>query len=535
VVGGHSVVYIGDATFVPGARPDVEAAFPDRPLAHRAGWGHLMLTNMLPHVPRGRIYGGQGPLTLYAFASDNDGNVTLLGRSQADNTPTSVTLANDTIAKPFGAIDTPGQGQTVNGTLANFGWVLTPDADATAGAGDLVVPTGGSTVRVFIDGVAVGQIGYNQCRGSVGNPVPAGVYCDDDVSNIFGNPTPQPVGQPRVANPTRYRNLDAGRAPIGAFVIDTTRLANGLHTIAWGVTDSAGRSEGIGSRYFTVSNGGADQPPSAGDSARDTMIAAAADGAMRTAQEIAPAPAVVAADAGRLATLAPASVEVQGRVGFDLDAPFVAVPADGGGVRHVRVAEAGRLELQLGAVDAGYLVANGTLRDLPAGSQLDGAAGTFTWMPGPGYVGTYELAFVQEGGQTRVSVSVSPKTAAVPGESEIRMHLDLPSVGQVVSGAFQVAGWALDPQAAIGGGIGPVHVWAQRTDVATASPVFLGEAELGARRPDVGTAFGVQFESSGFGLTTAALGPGRYDVTAYVWNQRTARWEDARTVMVVVR
>jgi hypothetical protein len=25
-----------------------------------------------------------------------------------------------------------------------------------------------------------------------------------------------------------------------------------LHTIAWGVTDSAGRADGIGSRYFTV-------------------------------------------------------------------------------------------------------------------------------------------------------------------------------------------------------------------------------------------------------------------------------------------
>jgi hypothetical protein len=115
------------------------------------------------------------------------------------------------------------------------------------------------------------------------------------------------------------------------------------------------------------------------------------------------------------------------------------------------------------------------------------------------------------------------------------MHLDLPATGQVVSGAFQVAGWALDPQAGIGAGIGSVHVWAQRTDVATASPVFLGEAGVGASRSDVGTAFGVQFESSGFGLTTPELQPGRYALTAYAWNQRTARWEDARTVEITVR
>jgi hypothetical protein len=37
-------------------------------------------------------------------------------------------------------------------------------------------------------------------------------------------------------------------------VIDTTKLANGLHTISWLVTDSAGVSEGIGSRFFTVNN-----------------------------------------------------------------------------------------------------------------------------------------------------------------------------------------------------------------------------------------------------------------------------------------
>ena len=41
------------------------------------------------------------------------GNGTLLGRSQADNTQTTITMANATIAKPFGAIDTPGQGQMV--------------------------------------------------------------------------------------------------------------------------------------------------------------------------------------------------------------------------------------------------------------------------------------------------------------------------------------------------------------------------------------------------------------------------------------
>ena len=43
------------------------------------------------------------------------------------------------------------------------------------------------------NGVAAGRVTYNQCRGIVGNPVPAGGYCNDDVANIFGNTTPQPT------------------------------------------------------------------------------------------------------------------------------------------------------------------------------------------------------------------------------------------------------------------------------------------------------------------------------------------------------
>jgi hypothetical protein len=115
------------------------------------------------------------------------------------------------------------------------------------------------------------------------------------------------------------------------------------------------------------------------------------------------------------------------------------------------------------------------------------------------------------------------------------MHLDLPRTGETLAGVFQVAGWALDPQAPFGAGFGAVHVWVERTDVAGAAPVFLGAADLGGRRPDVARAFGRQYEAAGFGLTTAGLAPGRYELTAYAWNVRTARWEDARTVSIVVR
>jgi hypothetical protein len=98
-----------------------------------------------------------------------------------------------------------------------------------------------------------------------------------------------------------------------------------------------------------------------------------------------------------------------------------------------------------------------------------------------------------------------------------------------------VAGWALDPDAWTGSGIATIHVWAQRKDVPGVAPQFLGVAALGGVRPDVGAEYGPQFDRAGFGFTAEGLGPGQYEVTAYAWNLRTGRWEDARTALVTVR
>ena len=45
-----------------------------------------------------------------------------------------------------------------------------------------------------------------------------------------------------------------GGSTPGYFQINTTLLANGVHTIFWVVSDNYGRMDGIGSRYFTVLN-----------------------------------------------------------------------------------------------------------------------------------------------------------------------------------------------------------------------------------------------------------------------------------------
>jgi len=525
IVNGVNLVYIGDATIVTGARPDIEAAYPTYPQNNRAGWGYLLLTNMLPHVPNQLMFGGQGTLTLYVLAQDLDGHQRWLGRgfitapSLTNETPTTFTMANDTIAKPFGAIDTPTQGQTVSGSFWNFGWTLTPDSNTTADAGDILMPLTGATQWVYIDGVAVAPLGaYNLCRGHVDGAVPPGVYCDDDVASIFGNPTPQPTYTPRTTNPTKHRNLDAGRGPIGAYWLDTTTLGNGIHTIVWGVTDSAGRGEGIGSRYFTVLNGTAD--------------AVAPRGAPAVAPEVAlrDAPAQPRGEASVLDVLTPATGRVWGRTGYDVNAPYADVTADEAGVRQLQIPDFGRLELWLDAAERGYLVANGTLRDLPPGSHLDPQTGQFTWAPGLGYLGTYRLAFVRGGELTTVDVTIRPMPPTAPGEQAVRMFIDVPREGDIVSGAITIAGWALDPSAWTGSGIDAVHVWAQRVDEAAATPQFLGAAALGGQRPDVAAVYGASFGTAGFSLTTNALPAGEYDITIFVWNRRTARWEDARTV-----
>jgi all-beta uncharacterized protein len=192
------LVYIGDGTFVDGARTDVQALYPALPFASRAGWGYMLLSNMLPNR-------GSGTYRFYVYADDVEGQTTFLGSRTITCDNTSLSLP------PFGTIDTPGQGETVAGTIVNFGWALSGAA----------IATDGSTIHVVIDGAVVGHPVYNNFRS--------------DIASLFPG----------------YPNSDGA---VGYFVIDTTTLSNGVHTIAWIVTDSGGRTQGIGSRFFTVAN-----------------------------------------------------------------------------------------------------------------------------------------------------------------------------------------------------------------------------------------------------------------------------------------
>ncbi len=201
---GGSRVYIGDAVFVEGARPDVEQAYPGYPMNYRAGWGYMMLTNFLPN-------GGNGTYTIDAIAADSEGNQVTLGSK-------TIICDNAHAVKPFGAIDTPAQGGTASGSsFVNWGWVLTPQPNN--------IPNNGTTINVYVDGVYLGHPTYNIYR--------------KDIADLF----------PGYANSS---------GAVGYFYLDTTAFENGVHTIQWTATDNAGNTDGIGSRYFTIQNTGND-------------------------------------------------------------------------------------------------------------------------------------------------------------------------------------------------------------------------------------------------------------------------------------
>lgn len=356
VIGPDGLVYIGDAVFVEGARPDVEAAYPNYPLNYRAGWGYMMLTNSLPNS-------GNGEFTIYAIAYDKEGHKVTLGTK-------TITCDNANSEMPFGTIDTPLQGGTVSGNAyVNFGWALTPQPK--------YIPTDGSTIWVFIDGVPLGHPVYNNYRA--------------DIATLFPG----------------YANSDGA---VGFYLLDTTAFDNGVHNIAWSVTDSAGKTEGIGSRYFNVFNAsGSTEGRIAGQKEYGNRFT------MKNVKD--------------LEEIIPKMEPVYIKKGFNVRSQAQEIYPNEEGVILVEITEVERLAIALhpdptllnfeasllnnnvkanqsspyeellpddgNSSYIGYLKIKNELRPLPIGSTLDSKRGVFYWQPGAGFIGDYELVFLR--------------------------------------------------------------------------------------------------------------------------------------------
>jgi hypothetical protein len=201
---GHGKVFLANAAWVSGSRPDVETAYPRHPVPYRAGWGYLLLT-------QGLWRQGNGTYTLYAVAFDKEGRSRTLGSK-------TIGVNNQSSTKPFGTVDTPTLGQIVSGSLWSYGWALTPKPNAADGRACSI---GNGNVFVAIDSGPLRPVVYGETR--------------PDIAASFAG-------------------FSNGARGGGAYHLDTTALSNGVHQIGWLVTDNCGRSEGIGSRFFTVLN-----------------------------------------------------------------------------------------------------------------------------------------------------------------------------------------------------------------------------------------------------------------------------------------
>jgi len=202
------------------------------------------------------------------------------------------------------------------------------------------VSSDGSSIKIWLDGVSIAHPAYNIYR--------------EDIAALF----------PGYAN-----SNGAG----GYYTFDTSSYENGIHTISWSATDSAGNNDGIGSRYFYIQNFGGTSN-AAGNS--DNME-------------------IPTTSLNDLAFLPRSSSPVTIMKGCKPDSKEGDVRgyklySDKNGITRITIKELERVEIQLGEdlfPAQGYMIINNRLTRLPIATTLDKKTGRFCWWPGPGFCG----------------------------------------------------------------------------------------------------------------------------------------------------
>jgi len=111
------------------------------------------------------------------------------------------------------------------------------------------------------------------------------------------------------------------------------------------------------------------------------------------------------------------------------------------------------------------------------------------------------------------------------------MSMNPPADGAHVTGAFLIAGWAIDADAPSGSGVDAIHAWAVP---ASGAPFFLGATTTDAARPDIAAIFGARFLVSGYNLAAPVLPPGTYVIAVYAHSAATGSFNQVRTATVIV-
>ena len=160
--------------------------------------------------------------------------------------------------------------------------------------------------------------------------------------------------------------------------LDTTGYANGVHTIAWIAVDNAANADGIGSRFFNIVNteGGSSSAASSG------VFQALTNVETLKGYLPDPEPLRVSRNGGDLHSgreIYPDSDKVAFAIEMNV---LSAISVDLNAHR------------KTGVTYRGYLQVGNELRRLPLGSTLDGKRNLFHWQPAPGFLGRYNLVFV---------------------------------------------------------------------------------------------------------------------------------------------
>jgi hypothetical protein len=238
---------------------------------------------------------------------------------------------------------------------------------------------------------------------------------------------------------------------------------------------------------------------------------------------------------------------VQGRRGYDLGTALQTYTASSGRI-NVPAEELDRIELHLIATEnhqySGYLRTRSGLRPLPVGSTLNASTGLFTWMPGVGFYGVYDLTFVRWNSGRAVARQDVRITLNARGSNRVgpQTVIDLPAEAgryepATVDSPFYIGGWAADLDSSVDSGVSAVHVWAYPLDASgnRLDPIFLGPANYGGARPDVAAIYGQHFSDSGYGIIVNVLPPGTYDIAVFAYSTVRNTFTPAKVARVTVR
>jgi hypothetical protein len=262
---------------------------------------------------------------------------------------------------PFGDLCKPEPGEVASGCNYKIeGWALTP------------IPKFISLIEISIDG----------CSGIPPMPIVE-----------FGDPLPSCMCK-------TFPGYCDNNLPGFHYYLDTMKCSNGLHTITCYPLDTESTTGSFGSRYFYVFNQGT-----------INSVTESSNQASRLLTQITTVP---------IDDSEPFMV----KKGVEKNTKPRSFHPDRTGHIYIQIKEMERIEVQLNAAAGtsnytGYHVIGNYLMPLPVGSTLDKEKGIFYWLPGPGFMGSYQLVFIEEkpnGEMTKKFVNVKIAPGFMKGE-----------------------------------------------------------------------------------------------------------------------